>query len=241
MQNGIPLTFKLIVLVGFYLVAFSPLKAQTTVLTEVSNVTLDTLIYLAKHNYPRMKYSDEQVAIARTNLQQAQNSWFDVFNLGYTKASNIGATSQNVLLFNGYQAGVNVNLGSLFSKPSLIREAKQEIKSAQYQKDELTVTIEAMVKERYYTYIKELTVLKLRMKTVQDAESVMFLMRTKFEKGEERFDSYNSIISSYTSQVQEKIDTETNMLKAKASLEELIGVKLETILNTDVKKIEIKR
>jgi outer membrane protein TolC len=227
--------YKFLLLFCLSIAGLQSIKAQTTILTEVSNLTLDTLIYLAKKNYPRMKYHDEQIAIAKTNLQKAKKSWFDVFNLGYTRANNIGATSQNVLLFNGYQYGVNVNLGSLFQKPLIIKGAKQEIMSAMHEKDEFTVSIEAMVKDRYYTYIKELTILKLRMKTVQDAESVMFLMRTKFEKGEEKFDSYNDIISSYTSQVQEKIDTEINMLKAKASLEELIGIKIELLTSQNTK------
>lgn len=229
------MSYKVLLSIFFCMLAALPARTQTSVLNEVSAVTLDTLIYLAKKNYPRMKYHDEQVAIAQANLQRVKNSWLDIFSAGYTRANNIGATSQNILLFNGYQYGVNVNVGTLFQKPSQLKGARHEIKAASHQKDEFAIAIEAMVKERYYNYIKELTVLKLHMKTVQDAESVMYLVRTKFEKGEETFNTYNQIISSYTSHVQEKIDTEINMLKAKASLEELIGVKVETLVDTNIK------
>jgi outer membrane protein TolC len=204
-------------------------KAQSSIMTEISYPFLDKLVQLAKENYPRIRTYEKQINIAEINVKKAKNSWFDVLSFAYMRNKNVGATHANTYLLNGYQYGLNINVGSLLEKPLQLKTAKQELEIAYHEKDEYNLNIEANVKERYFTYIQELTTLKIRMKAVQDAESILKLISSKFEKGEESFDNYNKALAANSNLTEEKIKAESSMLIAKAHLEELVGKKLEDL------------
>jgi outer membrane protein TolC len=206
--------------------------AQQTMMTEISYDYLQTLVATAKQNYPRVKSHNTLINIAKTNVQRARISWFEILDFSYFYSPRIGNNSSEIInpyFFNRYQLGISLNVGSILQKPSQIKIAKLEVQNAEYQKDEFFQTIEKEVKQRYFTYIQQLTVLRLRMQALQDAEVVLQSVRGKYEKGEETFDHYNSALVAYTNQSQQKIGAETEMLIAKASLEELIVSKLEDI------------
>lgn len=69
----------------------------------------------------------------------------------------------------------------------------------------------------------------MRAQSVDDAESILKIVKIKFEKGEETFEKYNQALLTFGNQNEGKIQNEANLLIAKADLEELLGQKLETI------------
>jgi len=200
-------------------------------MTEISIPYLDKLIRIAKENYPRVKTYDNREIIAKYNVKKAKRDWFNILTLSYlyspqNTSTVVGGTS---LLLTGYQVGVYTNVGSILQKAPAVKVTREELKIAQNDKAEYELTLESAVKQRYYVYIQQLTVLKIKSQTVEDAESSVKLMKYKFEKGEETFDSYNKALMYYDTNLQIKIDGESAMLVAKTSLEELLGVKLEDI------------
>lgn len=203
--------------------------AQNSMMPEVSYPLLTRMVQLAKDNYPRTKIFEKQVAIASTGVRQAKSGWLDVLNLAYMRTENLGATKTNAYMLNGYQYGLNINIGSLVQRPAQIKAAKQELQLAVEAQREYDKLIETLVKERYFTYIKQLTTVKLRIKSVQDTETVMKLALARFEKGEISYDNYNLALVAHTDQVQERIEAEASLLIAKAGLEELIGTTLEEL------------
>jgi outer membrane protein TolC len=206
-------------------------STQQTMMTEVSYEYLQKLIATAKQNYPRVKIHDGQIQIAQTNVKRARISWFDMLNLSYFYSPNIGVPAEyfNPYMFTRYQLGVGINIGSILQKPSEIKIAKLNAQNTQFQKDEYFLTLEKEVKQRYYAYIQQLTVLRLRLQALQDAEVILQSVRSKYEKGEETFEHYNTALTAHSNQSQQKIGAETEMLIAKATLEELIVSKLEDI------------
>ncbi|HVG14336.1 MAG TPA: TolC family protein [Chitinophagaceae bacterium] len=199
-------------------------------MNQVSYPYMETLIQLAKENYPRVKAFDKQINIAQTNIKKSKNAWFDIFSFAYMRTANLGATdNKNAFLLNGYQYGLNFNLGSLLVKQGQIKTAKVELAIAELDKAEYHLELETLVKERYITYIQKLTVLNLRMKSASDAESILKSTHNKFERGEVKFDSYNEALLSYSKNLQDKISAESDMLISKVQLEQLIGKKLEEV------------
>lgn len=204
---------------------------QTSMMTEISIPYLEKLISVAKANYPKMKSYNSQKIIAEYNLRKAKQDWFNIFTLSYlynptNNSSVVGGTN---LLISGYQLGVYTNIGSILQKAPAVKVAREQYKITQNDIDEYNLSLESAVKQRYYVYIQQLTVLKIKAQTVEDAESSVKLMKYKFEKGEETFDAYNKALMYFDTNLQIKIDGEAAVLVAKASLEELLGEKLEDI------------
>ena len=212
-----------------FVLSFSIVKAQESILHEVSGQYIEVLIATAKANYPRIKNYGKRIDMAETNIKKTKISWFDVFSFSFLYSPNNTTTLINPSILNGYQVGMYVNIGSILQKPYLIKQAKSELDIAKFEKEEYELNIEAQVKQRYYLYVQNLAILKLKGLSAADAESSMKQIKYRFEKGEDTFQNYNNVTMSYTDHLQSKIEAETSLLIAKSNLEELLGKKLEEI------------
>jgi len=163
-------------------------------------------------------------------------SYLDLFSASYfyrpdqnTVITTPGSTTANPYSVNGFQFGVNLNLGSFLQKPYMVKRAKAEYKVAKLEAQEYEATLENDVKRRYYTYIREITQLKINTQSVQDNQNVADNLKNKFTKGEITLDTYNQSRINLANANTSKIDSEVNLLLAKDQLEEIIGQKLSEI------------
>jgi outer membrane protein TolC len=206
-------------------------NTQESILTDLSYSYLDTLVSLAKKNYPQVRIAALNVKVAKTNVHKANVGWLDAFTLSYyyIPGNNNALNPNNTFFFNGYQVGVNLNIGTLLQNPFNSRAAKEEYKIAQYNQDEYALNIEAEVKKLYFTYIQQQALLRLRTKSTSDASVIANSMQHKFETGVVTYADYTKAISVETEQNQYLIMAQSDVLIAKTSLEEIIGTKLENI------------
>ena len=224
MQTG-----KIIFFIIIFATIYKPVRAQETMLTEVSYTYLDTLIKIAKENYPKIKVFDKKVTIAEKNVGRTRVSWLDAINVAYLYNPNNTFNVARPTFFSGFQTGISLNVGLLLQKPYLIKIAKNDLDISRYEREEYNLNIEALVKERYFLYIQNQTILKARMQNAQDAESILKAARYRFEKGEETLQNFNIALMALSTQNQGKIEAEAQLLIAKAYLEEIIGKKLENM------------
>lgn len=219
------------------LFSFSKVMAQRSMMTEISAPYLDKLIQTAKDNYPRHKIYTKQIGIAESNLNTVKLSWFDGLGIYYLylPPNAAGGTVNPTTNRSGFQLGFSLNVGALLEKPSQINAAKGDRDVARLEKQEYELTIEADVKERYYKYIQQLTLLKQRTQLALDAQTMLTSARSKFERGQETFQNFNQALVFYNQQNQDLINTEAEVLITKAQLEELLNKKLEEVKLEEVK------
>lgn len=205
--------------------------AQESIIGDIKYADLDKYIALAKQNYPRRKAMNEQVTKARVELPITALSYLDIFNGSYfyRPQSKTVIDPLNPYNVNGFQFGVNVNLGSFLQKPFNAKKAKSDLKIAQYQAEEYELSLTVEVKRRYYAYIQQISQLKINTQSVQDNKNVADNQLYKFEKGEITLDTYNQSRINLTNANTAKIQAEVNLLTAKDSLEEIIGAKLSEV------------
>lgn len=217
--------------------------AQQSMMQDVSMPYLDKLVETARTNYPKFKWSEAKVNVAKANVTRTKLSYLDVLTASYIynprnsvslyNPTTTGTTGngdiRNNNLIQGYQVGLYVNVGVLAQKPSLVRMAKEELNAARYDRDAMYLNLETEVKNRYFNYVQQTNMLKQSTKAVLDAESALTNMKFKFEKGQATFDSYNQVLMSHANFTQQKIAIEAAVLMAKASLEEILGTELENV------------
>ena len=218
------------------LITFTPLKvvkAQDGILSEISYLYLNKLIAAAKENYPRIKNFNSQIAAAKNELSGVKISWLEPFSFQYVSRSNrassnlVNVTTADIL--NGYQFGIALNPGSLLAKPSQIKKAKEQVKIAQYEREEYFLTLETEVKTRYYTYLQAQKAIIPANNAFLDSENNLKAVKAAFEKAEMTLQDYNTASIGYNQAYTNKLLAETAYLTAKASLEELTVQKLEEI------------
>lgn len=216
-----------------FLLPLSRSYAQESIMKDISYPFLDKLIETAKQNYPLVKIKQEQVFIAKNAYSISKKSWFDFvsFSYIYSPQTNINLAATNVFasLFQGYQIAISLNIKSLLEKPFLIKNAKENLYITQLEQQNYNLTLELEVKTRYFNYIKQLAFLRLRTRTSQDAESILNQTKHQFEKGAETIENYTRATVNFAENNQSRLDAEASVLVAKATLEEIIGKKLEEV------------
>ncbi len=230
---------KNIFLIGFLLCSITALS-QTSIIGTLDNSLLQKYIRLAKQNYPRVKIYDAQVEKAKNMFTTAKMSAFDILNAGYyyrpenvdgiaVVPGNPGNVNGNQIVTRGFQAGVAVNLGSLFSKPSVIKSAKADYALAKAQDEEYEMMLETEVKSKYYDFLLMKKHLEIRNLAYQNSKIEGADAKTKYERGDISIEAYNSSKSMATESEALVLAAEVNYLKAKNALEDMIGTKLENV------------
>ncbi|PQJ12936.1 hypothetical protein CJD36_004100 [Flavipsychrobacter stenotrophus] len=219
--------YKLLIAFSLVCIAFTA-PAQQSMMASVDYNLLQRMIDTAKVRYPRMKKYEHKIREAKLGVTKAKWGWFDGLTFSYTYNASVSnaPVSQNQSL-TGYSPGVFLNFGALLSRPATIKMAREEKKVAEEDKAEFTLNIEQTVKDRYFAYVEKLAILNLRSKSASDADISQTQIKYKYELGIETFDNYSKVLVLYSVSSQNKIEAEAAVLRAKASLEEILGAKLE--------------
>jgi outer membrane protein TolC len=163
-------------------------------------------------------------------VKNAKLDWLNILSFIYlyspAAASNSAATTS---FLGGFQTGFSLSIGSILQKPGQVRSTREDLAITKLGKDEYILTLEAQVQQRYFLYRQQQTILNWKTKDLASSESTMKDLKYKFEKGEETFENYNKARTAYSTAVQGKIQAEGAYLLAKSNLEEIIGVKLESV------------
>jgi len=226
---------KTISALSIFIITFFALQvsAQETILTDINYGQLEKYVQLAKENYPRAKIVRAQMESVRLAIPMANVSYLDIFTASYfyrPEKNQDAINPNNPYSVNGFQFGINVNLGSVLMKPFQVKKAKADYKVAKLQTLDQDMFITTETKRRYYLYIQTASQLKISTQTAQDNKNISETSRHRFEKGEITLDNYNISRMLVSSSNTNKIQAEVNYLVAKDALEEMIGQKL-----TDVK------
>jgi outer membrane protein TolC len=203
-------------------------STQESMIPELSYPFLEKLVLLAKQNYPRVKALRAKNTIAELNVKRAKMSWYDFIAVSAFYSPNTSVQLTNTTL-TGVQIGIFVSVGNLLTRGPAVKQAREELAVSKYTADEFDLTIEKDVKERYFRYMQQLTILKLQSQSTLDQESILKQMKYRFERGEENYETYSRALISTTEFRMRLIDVEAYILQAKAGLEELIGKKLEDV------------
>ncbi|RXK81820.1 TolC family protein [Filimonas effusa] len=220
---------KHIYLLAIFCAACTLTRAQESMLKDVDYALLQKLIQTAKANYPRVKQMQHQTLAVKASLDATRLAWFDILSFSYLYSPNNSTTLVNPSLFNGYQIGISLNLGSILQKGPNVRRAREEYYMALENQAEYMLSLEAQVKQRYFLYVQQLAAIRLRTYTVTDLEQTMQETRYKYEKGEATLDELNRNMTALTDQNNSKMTAESAFLIAKSSLEELLGKPLEEV------------
>ncbi|OJV12759.1 MAG: hypothetical protein BGO21_03180 [Dyadobacter sp. 50-39] len=222
-----PIKYAALVLLLFFTIHGA--RAQGSLSKDVDYAYLDKLIAISKANYPKVKMYQAHVEAAETGVRKAKLSYFDIFNFSYLyNPRNNGAPVSASFPFT-YQFGFFVNIGGILQKPSMVKQAKNELKSAEYDKQSFDLNLEAELKKRYFTYVQKKVSYRMRSNALLDVESILENIKKRFEMGQETLEKYNQVLMMQTDHAQNLVNTETEVLVAKSSLEELLGQKLEDI------------
>lgn len=225
------MTVKRLFILLLFVAVNVKVKAQDDIASQINPPLLQKYVDLAKEYYPKRKMYRASELSAKAKIGAAKAGYLESMNVSYFYRPDNAAIvdTTNPYSINGFQFGVYLNLGLFFRTPSLVKQAREEYNSASYLTKEYDILLETDVKQRYFEYLQWLSDLKVKNQAYIDNKTSSDGLRYKFEKGEVSLDVYTKAKSLTSISSSEKLQAELNMLKAKSSLEALIGKKLEEV------------
>ncbi|RZJ76593.1 MAG: TolC family protein [Flavobacterium sp.] len=215
----------------FFCIFIQMASAQESFIGNINYQLLEKYVDLALNNYPKTKMYAASALSAKAKVGVAKATYLDAFTASYNYSPSNAArfNNANPYTLNGLQLGIYFNIGILFRTPALVRQAKEEYNEKIYQAQEYDILLRTEVKNTYYEYLREAADLRVKAQTYIDNKAASDGLRYKFEKGEASLDDYTKAktLTSYAN--SERLLAELNLLKAKESLEALIGEKMENV------------
>lgn len=224
MKKVIPLCSLIIVICG-------EAVAQESIIGDINQEQLIQMIQMAKDYNPQREIFKLNEEKARSIVNTQAVNFLDLVNVSYFYRPKERAAlgMENPYVVNGFQFGVNLNLGTFLQKPSQIKQAKLDHKISQFERQAYEKELESEVKRRYYTYVQTFNELRIRAQALQDSKSLSDDLQLRFERGEIMLNDYAEAKAAVSEASSAKLEVEVNYLTAKDALEQLIGSKIEDV------------
>jgi len=199
--------------------------------TEKDDIMRKRILELALQNSDK-KISDYQTDIAKQQIGVAKSQWLNtIFASSYWNEFSISppAKDQFNFYYPKYNFGVNIPLGIFISAPKNVKIARTQYHIAQESEKIKILSIKNEILSKFEDYLmfkRQLTIQTL----VSDNEYNAFLqVQKKFRAGEVTIVDYNKELQTYNDELVKKITLAHNLALAKLSIEEMIGVDLDSL------------
>lgn len=193
----------------------------------------DYLVQLAWNNSPQSKILNSEQQIAELDVDLQKRVWMKnlqaQWNLNEISLSNIIYDFEDPLFVAMpiWNVTASVDLDLVLNRKKRIQSSKQKVEIAKQSVDLYKLNLRALVLDRYYEYKGALKLFKIHTEAEQNAKDNYLLLRELFQEDKAEFEDLQRASQAYTNAQASKVQTETDIKKTKAALEELIGVKYE--------------
>lgn len=189
----------------------------------------EKLVRLAWKNYPQNKVWEHRTVQAEEQVLQSRLGWLKPVSLQLYYGEPHINPDFNSTFFPRYNLGVNVNIGEILTTPSRIREKEEEVHIAQANYNTQKHFIRAEVIRRHQKYLIQMELLKVHIQVQEQANNAFLDVTRKFKDGRADLDEYTNTALVYNNSIERRLNSEGELKIAKAQLEELIGVPLESV------------
>ncbi len=204
--------------------------------TATTEAVARALADMAVENTDNSLSVQEEVTKASEYSYKAQKTaWLDNFRA----SGNINSFSNNRSNINEltgqafyprYNIGVSVPFGIFVNYP---KQTKAQFHNYQAQVESLRMAKQNLRLEvitRYYNYVRTQKLYELQEEVLQDVEFATKKTEERFSKGEVNLDAYTAASARYNAERGTKVTLERDLMVAKAEMEMLLGMPLNTAL-----------
>lgn len=209
----------------------------------------DYLVQLAWTNSPEAEGNKYDIDAKKQQIELAKKEWTrnlmaginvnDVslpYNLYYT----LGVREifgreidknrfSTIATYPFWQIGAGVNFGDLLNRKHKIKIAESQKKMSESELNLTKQKIKAEILKRYQEYLLSIEILKVRLQSLDAAESNKTQISSLFSINKASFQDYNEALKTYVDALENKIKSETEVKIRKLAMEELLGVKWDNV------------
>jgi outer membrane protein TolC len=182
---------------------------------------------------PLYDASYHQVRISNYKVKAAKKSWFNLLtvSLNYNDQTFATPVAGQAYIYPKYFFGLTIPIGTIVSKGSEIKAAREDVKISQDNRDNLARTIRADVLSKYLEYKTYRALVVLESQVVDDIHASFLQAEKRFNDGSVTIETYSDASKAYTAEMTKQLNLQLQQDLVKLDIERIIGVKLETVIN----------
>jgi outer membrane protein TolC len=189
----------------------------------------ELLMSLALKN-PEIRVAISNINIAEAAKKKAKTSILSAVNIGGNINEFVVSNPQAAAFFPKYNLGLNFSLDLFARNKAAKKTADEMVLIAKAQKEQVENNIKARVLMRYEIYKEEKTLLQFKKIALDDVNANYEKAQRDFKNEAITLDELNKMYKLSLEEKEHLVSKEKDFNIAVIMLEELIGVKLKTIL-----------
>jgi len=180
---------------------------------------------------PRMQELQHQNKINEYQLKSAKNAWMNIlsFSINYNDQSFAHGQTPANYVYPKYFFGLNIPLGTLFSRTS-VKSAQENIEISKATQEELKRQIRADVLTKYKQYLAYGELIDIQTEMINDVQVASAQAEDKFRKGTISIDVYSAAQRAKNDEAAKLINLQLQQDLVKLEIERMIGTSLESVI-----------
>lgn len=163
-------------------------------------------------------------------LREEQFSWAENLKASFNiNEGNINPGENVNIFFPRYNFNVTMSLGTFISTPLKAKQARGGLAIADAELNQRKLVLRAETLRRYQNYLTQVELLNLKTNAAESLWSTYLQVEENYNNGRATLSEYNLALYTYNKAKEDKIIKENDLYVARISLEELIGVPLNSL------------
>jgi len=194
----------------------------------------EKLVQLALQNV-QYDAQNRLITIAKYKVKQEKNSWFDLLTISsqfndQSFKHNVG-NSQIAYIYPKYFYGIIIPIGTIISKGSQVKAAKEQEKIAEDNLIDAALKIRTDVLSKYKSWRVSNSLVLMERPIADDIHAAFLQMEKRFNDGSVTIEAYSEASRGYSAEMTKLLNYQLQADLQKLEIEQVIGVRLESVIN----------
>lgn len=184
---------------------------------------------------PRYDAAGHLINVSKSQMALARRAWFNLLTVSVnyndqTFAKNTAAQSQYGYVYPKYFFGLTVPIGLFFTMGPQVHAAREQVKIAEDNQEELARTIRMDILSKYHTYKNYEALILLQNTVVVDNQAAVTQIEQKFRDGTVSIDQYNSANKAFSDEKARLLNLQLAQDLVRLDIERMIGANFDSVI-----------
>ncbi len=197
----------------------------------------DYLVQLAWQNSFELEGSRYEIDARGQEITLAKKDWtknlqagLNVNNVSFPYFNRVDTARGPVIAtYPLWNIGIGVNFGDLITRKNKVKFSENRKKISESDLNFKKQKLKGEVLKRYQEYLSSFDIFKVRIQALDAAESNKNQIQSLFSVNKVQFEDYNTANKAYYDALENKVRGEAEIKLRRIGLEELLGVKWESV------------
>ena len=200
--------------------------------TLAPDTTIENRLVALALQAPRYDAAGHAINMSKSQLSLARRAWFNLLTVSVNYNDQTFAKQQPnaAYVYPKYFFGLNVPIGLFFTMGPQVHAAREQVKIAEDNQEELARTIRMDVLSKYHTYKNYEALILLQNTIVVDNQAAVTQIEQKFRDGTVSIDQYNAANKGFSDEKARLLNLQLAQDLVRLDIERMIGTSFDSVI-----------